>query len=97
MNASEAVVALEDLISVATSAAREAAIRRGLLNNHRWNTVALANKHPLSGCSRAYPHVRIHACGYTYPLVLERLKEGRLRLHGWWFEIKKAEGVQSST
>ena len=27
----------------------------------------------------------------TYPLVQERLKEGRLRLHGWWFDIKEAD------
>lgn len=23
----------------------------------------------------------------TYPLILERIKTGRLRLHGWWFDI----------
>lgn len=27
----------------------------------------------------------------TYPLVRERLKEGRLKLHGWWFDIKEAD------
>ncbi len=27
----------------------------------------------------------------TYPLVRERVQEGRLRLHGWWFEIKNAD------
>lgn len=27
----------------------------------------------------------------TYPVVRERLKEGRLRLHGWWFDIKEAD------
>jgi carbonic anhydrase len=27
----------------------------------------------------------------TYPVVRERVKEGRLRLHGWWFDIKEAD------
>ena len=27
----------------------------------------------------------------TYPLVRERLKAGRLRLHGWWFELQRAD------
>ncbi len=27
----------------------------------------------------------------TYPIVRERLQEGRLRLHGWWFDIKEAD------
>lgn len=27
----------------------------------------------------------------TYPMVQERLKAGRLRLHGWWFEIRHAD------
>jgi carbonic anhydrase len=27
----------------------------------------------------------------TYPLVHERLRESRLHLHGWWFDIKEAE------
>ena len=27
----------------------------------------------------------------TYPIVRERLREGRLRLHGWWFDIKEAD------
>jgi carbonic anhydrase len=27
----------------------------------------------------------------TYPLVRERLAEGRLRLHGWWFDIGNAQ------
>jgi carbonic anhydrase len=27
----------------------------------------------------------------TYPIVSERLKAGRLRLHGWWFDIAQAE------
>jgi carbonic anhydrase len=27
----------------------------------------------------------------TYPLVRERVQAGRLRLHGWWFEIKNAD------
>lgn len=26
----------------------------------------------------------------TYPLVMERLKEGRLRIHAWWFDIAEA-------
>jgi carbonic anhydrase len=26
----------------------------------------------------------------TYPLVRERVAQGRLRLHGWWFDIKEA-------
>jgi carbonic anhydrase len=27
----------------------------------------------------------------TYPIVRERLQAGRLRLHGWWFDIKEAD------
>ena len=27
----------------------------------------------------------------TYPVVRERVQAGRLRLHGWWFEIKNAD------
>jgi carbonic anhydrase len=27
----------------------------------------------------------------TYPLVQERLKQGTLKIHGWWFDIKEAE------
>ncbi|HAR41179.1 MAG TPA: carbonic anhydrase [Bdellovibrionales bacterium] len=27
----------------------------------------------------------------TYPLVLKRLNEGTLRLHGWWFDIQEAD------
>jgi carbonic anhydrase len=27
----------------------------------------------------------------TYPGVQERLRQGNLRLHGWWFDIKEAE------
>jgi carbonic anhydrase len=27
----------------------------------------------------------------TYPVVQERLQQGRLRLHGWWFDIKEAD------
>jgi carbonic anhydrase len=27
----------------------------------------------------------------TYPGVQERLQQGKLRLHGWWFDIKEAE------
>src|SRR5882672_289195 len=27
----------------------------------------------------------------TYPIVWERLKAGRLRLHAWWFDIAQAE------
>lgn len=27
----------------------------------------------------------------TYPIVRDRIREGRLRLHGWWFDIKEAE------
>ena len=27
----------------------------------------------------------------TYPIVTERLQAGRLRLHGWWFDIAEAE------
>lgn len=27
----------------------------------------------------------------TYPIVRERLNEGRLQLHGWWFDIKEAD------
>jgi len=27
----------------------------------------------------------------TYPLVRERLEQGRLRLHGWWFDIGHAQ------
>ncbi len=27
----------------------------------------------------------------SYKLVRERMKAGRLRLHGWWFELKNAE------
>ena len=27
----------------------------------------------------------------TYPVVRARLQEGRLRLHGWWFDIKEAD------
>jgi carbonic anhydrase len=27
----------------------------------------------------------------TYPIVQERLQAGRLRLHGWWFDIKEAD------
>ncbi len=27
----------------------------------------------------------------TYPLVQERMKEGKLRLHAWWFDIKEAD------
>lgn len=27
----------------------------------------------------------------SYPLVRERLTDGRLRLHGWWFELKEAD------
>jgi carbonic anhydrase len=26
----------------------------------------------------------------TYPVVQKRLKEGTLKLHGWWFDIKEA-------
>jgi len=27
----------------------------------------------------------------TYPIVRQRLSEGSLRLHGWWFDIKEAD------
>lgn len=27
----------------------------------------------------------------TYPLVQQRLQEGKLKLHGWWFELSQAE------
>ena len=27
----------------------------------------------------------------TYTLVRERIEAGRLRLHGWWFELKNAD------
>ena len=27
----------------------------------------------------------------TYPIVRDRIREGRLQLHGWWFDIKEAE------
>ncbi len=27
----------------------------------------------------------------SYPLVRERLSAGRLRLHGWWFELRQAD------
>jgi carbonic anhydrase len=27
----------------------------------------------------------------TYPLVQQRMKEGKLALHGWWFDIAKAD------
>lgn len=27
----------------------------------------------------------------TYPIVRERLEQGRLMLHGWWFDIKEAD------
>jgi carbonic anhydrase len=27
----------------------------------------------------------------TYPLVAERIAAGKLRLHGWWFDIKEAD------
>jgi carbonic anhydrase len=27
----------------------------------------------------------------SYPLVRERIQAGRLRLHGWWFELKNAD------
>ena len=27
----------------------------------------------------------------SYPIVSERFNQGRLRLHGWWFDIKEAE------
>lgn len=27
----------------------------------------------------------------TYPIVQQRLKEGRIKLHAWWFDIKEAD------
>ncbi|MBC7397418.1 MAG: carbonic anhydrase [Bdellovibrionales bacterium] len=27
----------------------------------------------------------------TYPIVQERITEGKIKLHGWWFNIKEAE------
>lgn len=27
----------------------------------------------------------------TYPVVQERLKQGKLQIHGWWFDIKMAD------
>ena len=27
----------------------------------------------------------------TYPIVREKMQAGRLRLHGWWFDIKEAD------
>lgn len=27
----------------------------------------------------------------TYPIVQEGLREGRLRIHGWWFDIREAD------
>ncbi|HRE31459.1 MAG TPA: carbonic anhydrase, partial [Candidatus Berkiella sp.] len=27
----------------------------------------------------------------TYPLVKQKLQEGSLKLHGWWFELSQAE------
>jgi carbonic anhydrase len=27
----------------------------------------------------------------TYPIVDERMRAGKLRLHGWWFDIKEAD------
>lgn len=27
----------------------------------------------------------------TYPVVKERIQQGRLRIHGWWFDIQKAD------
>jgi carbonic anhydrase len=32
----------------------------------------------------------------TYPVVRERLQSGRLRLHGWWFDIKEADVYEYS-
>src|SRR6185295_19395616 len=32
----------------------------------------------------------------TYPLVRERQSEGRLKLHGWWFDIKEADVYEYS-
>lgn len=33
----------------------------------------------------------------TYPIVRERIREGRLKLHGWWFDIKEAEVYEYDT
>ncbi|MEQ1571963.1 MAG: carbonic anhydrase, partial [Myxococcota bacterium] len=27
----------------------------------------------------------------TYPIVTERMKAGTLKIHGWWFDIARAE------
>ncbi len=27
----------------------------------------------------------------TYPIIQERLKQGKLNLHGWWFELSRAD------
>ena len=32
----------------------------------------------------------------TYPLIRERMEAGRLRLHGWWFDIKEADVYEYS-
>ncbi len=33
----------------------------------------------------------------TYPIVRDRIREGTLRLHGWWFDIKEAEVYEYDT
>lgn len=30
----------------------------------------------------------------SYPIVRERVESGRLRIHGWWFDIQEAEVLQ---
>ena len=63
----------------------EAAMIEAKSNTTMAKTLPLHNRVSQFNVLHQLQHLR------TYPLVRERIDSGRLRLHGWWFDIAEAE------